>query len=277
LVHWVPYQGNPVFAGTGRDTWDRRIRERGYILRDGNEWQMWYTGYNPDRSKPLALGYATSEDGLTWKRHGIEPIFSVRWTEDMMVVKVDGTYSMAAEGLNDIAHLLTSADGVHWTDRGDFDIRTVNGEPLSQGPYGTPTLWIEGKTWYLFYERNDDAIWLAKSSDRQVWTNVQDAPVLARGPEAYDQFGVALNQVVRYRVRYYGIYHATDRKDWGRWSTNIAVSNDLVHWRKYPKNPIVEDNRSSGVLIRDGADFRLYTMHPEVCVFFPARSLGAAK
>ncbi len=47
LVHWVPYKGNPVFAGTGRDTWDRHIRERGYILHEGSNWRMWYTGYNP--------------------------------------------------------------------------------------------------------------------------------------------------------------------------------------------------------------------------------------
>jgi len=35
LVDFEPYQGNPVFAGTGTDTWDRTIRERGYTLREG--------------------------------------------------------------------------------------------------------------------------------------------------------------------------------------------------------------------------------------------------
>jgi hypothetical protein len=34
LVDFVPYEGNPVFAGTGEDTWDRKIRERGYIRRE---------------------------------------------------------------------------------------------------------------------------------------------------------------------------------------------------------------------------------------------------
>ena len=43
-------------------------------------------------------------------------------------------------------------------------------------------LWIEGDTWYLFYERGDRGVWLAKSTDRETWTNVQDAPVIARGP-----------------------------------------------------------------------------------------------
>src|SRR5690348_4712506 len=32
LVDWKPIAGNPVFTGTGGPTWDREIRERGYIL-----------------------------------------------------------------------------------------------------------------------------------------------------------------------------------------------------------------------------------------------------
>ena len=45
MVDFVPYEGNPVFAGTGTDTWDRVIRERGFILREGNTYHMWDTGY----------------------------------------------------------------------------------------------------------------------------------------------------------------------------------------------------------------------------------------
>jgi hypothetical protein len=50
IVDFIPYQGNPLFAGTGKNTWDCKIRERGYILREGNTYHMWYTGYNDDRS-----------------------------------------------------------------------------------------------------------------------------------------------------------------------------------------------------------------------------------
>lgn len=45
LVAFDPYDGNPVFAGTGRDTWDRRIRERGYVLLEQGVCHLWYTGY----------------------------------------------------------------------------------------------------------------------------------------------------------------------------------------------------------------------------------------
>jgi predicted GH43/DUF377 family glycosyl hydrolase len=270
LVDWAPYDGNPLFAGTGEDTWDREIRERGFILRDGDEWKLWYTGYNTERSETMFLGYATSPDGIQWTRSPDNPIVDQGWTEDVFVLKHDGEYVMFAEGKGDIAHLLTSPDGVHWEEQGSLDIRTRSGEPLPPGPYGTPTVWVEDGTWHLFYERNDLGIWLATSTDRKVWTNVQDEPVIALGPDDYDRHAVALNQVVKVGGRYYGVYHANDDPDWkGPWTTCLAASDDLVHWEKYPGNPIIRGEHSSGVLVDDGERLRLYTMHPAVALWLP--------
>ncbi len=91
---WTPISDNPVFAGTGRDTWDRKIRERGYILVDDDgTYHLWYTGYAADRPPTMSLGHATSRDGLHWERDPGNPIFSGSWVEDMCVVHRDGTYS----------------------------------------------------------------------------------------------------------------------------------------------------------------------------------------
>lgn len=273
MVNFVPYENNPVFAGTGTDTWDKNIRERGYIIRESDAYHLWYTGYNKAQSETLHLGYATSQDGLNWTRYPGNPIFTESWVEDMCVIKHGDVYYMFAEGLNDIAHMLTFNDRIHWEEHGSLNIRYTNGEPLSPGPYGTPAVWIEGGTWFLFYERNDNGIWLAASKDLKVWTNVQDDPVISKGPENYDKEAVALNQIIKYRSRYYCVYHACGKKPWSDWTTNIAVSNDLIHWKKYPKNPIVRGgDKSSGILVYDGIQYRLYTMHPAVCVFFPGSS-----
>lgn len=269
LVHFLPYQRNPVFVGTGDDTWDHTIRERGCVLRHDGKWHLWYTGYKGEGVMKM-LGYATSPDGLIWKRHPNNPVFEESWTEDVHVAHYAGKFYMVAEGRGDIAHQLTSPDGIKWTDRGRLDVRYRDGSPLSPGPYGTPTLWIEDKTWYLFYERGDRGVWLAQSTDRKTWTNLRDEPVITRGPDEYDRHAVALNQVVRYRGRYYGVYHANADPNWkAPWTTCLAVSDDLVHWKKYPDNPIVRTNNSSGQLVYDGQRYRLYTMHPDVRVFFP--------
>lgn len=266
LVVFRSHQANPVFKGSGQPTWDENIRERGFVLLEDQTYYLWYTGYRGNAPPSMSLGLATSSDGYTWTRYPGNPIFDSLWTEDMMVVRSDSTYYMFAEGKDDIAHMLTSGDRIHWTEKGKLDIRKTDGSPIEPGPYGTPTVWIEDGIWYLFYERNDEGIWLATSRDRLVWTNVQDQPILNKGPEAYDRYGVAMNQVLKYKGKYYGYYHGTSVQDWSEWGTHLAVSPDLIKWTKYPGNPVLADNKSSGILVDDGIHFRLYTMHPEVCV-----------
>lgn len=269
LTHFLPYNHNPVFAGTGIRTWDSRIRERGFILFEDSVYHLWYTGFEHGEEKEMHLGYATSTDGFNWSRYKGNPIFSSGWVEDVFVIKEQQTYYMFAEGKNDVAHMLTSSDRIHWTDQGNLDIRKVNGQPIDKGPYGTPTVWKENAVWYLFYERNDGGIWVASSKDLKQWTNIQDEPVINMGPEGYDKFGVAVNQVIKYKGLYYAYYHATAFEDWSEWSTCVAVSTDLIHWKKYDKNPIITNNSSSGIIVNDASGFRFYTMHPEVRLFFP--------
>jgi beta-1,2-mannobiose phosphorylase / 1,2-beta-oligomannan phosphorylase len=267
LVDFVRYGNNPVFTAAGEGTWEVRIRERGWILFDGETYRMWYTGYDGTREGLKMLGYATSTDGIDWKRHPENPIYREHWVEDMMVVEHEGTYYMFAEGLHDRAHLLKSPDGLRWERIGQLDVRNRDGSPIEPGPYGTPTAWHEDGTWYLFYERRDAGIWLATSRDMQVWTNLRDDPVLLPGPAPEDRDLIALNQIIKYQGRYYAYYHGAPAEPVPRtWSTHVAVSEDLIQWTKYPGNPIlpVEENKSSGILVHDGDRFRLYTMHDEV-------------
>jgi beta-1,2-mannobiose phosphorylase / 1,2-beta-oligomannan phosphorylase len=273
MVHFKPYKDNPVFKSTDSTTWDRHIRERGYILKEDSIYKLWYTGYSGTDEDPKSLGYATSPDGIHWTRYPGNPIFKKKWTEDVFVFKQGNKYYMYAEGKNDIAHWLTSIDGIHWEDQGDLVIRKVNGDTIP-GPYGTPTVWVENGKWYLFYERNDEAIWLATSTDHGTWTNIQDAPVIAKGPEKYDLGAIAANQVVKFKGRYYIYYHASSMpmNTSTLWTSNVAMSTDLIHWIKYPGNPIVQGNHSSPITVFDGNSYRLYTMHPSVCLYIPYRS-----
>lgn len=276
LTHWQPRPGNPIFTASGSGHWDVKIRERGWILRDGDRWQLWYTGYDGTREGVKSLGYATSSDGLHWNRSGDAPIYRESWVEDMCVLRVDGVYHMFAEGFQDQAQRLTSPDGVHWTRAGTLDVRLTDGSPIPEGPYGTPTVWHENGVWNLFYERRDAGIWLARSRDLKVWTNLQDEPVMSPGPDEFDQDLIAMNQVLKYKGRYYAVIHGARKPPQpgqpSLWATGLAGSDNLVHWEKYAANPLrpISENRSSGLLIPVGDGFRLYTMHNQVDVFDPA-------
>ena len=273
LVEFGPASAEPLFAGGGAGAWDRDLRERGWIIRDGGLWHLWYTGSNADRDPLRRLGYASSRDGLNWTRSPRNPLVADAWVEDMCVVKRCGRHFMFAEGEQDIAHLLTSTDRLGWRREGPLDIRLRDGSPIPNGPRGTPAVWLERGVWHLYYERMDRGVWLATSRDLRTFTNVSDEPVLACGPEPYDLHGIAVDQIVRHAGRYYAYYHSSPVENRSQWQTCIATSTDLVQWVKYAGNPLLpvdpaHPKRSSALLIHDGCRQRLYTTHPDVRVRF---------
>ncbi|VTS06715.1 FAD:protein FMN transferase [Tuwongella immobilis] len=268
LTRFETVGSKPVFTAGPTTAWDRAIRERGWILREADGYKLWYTGYDGTTNGRRMLGLATSRDGVQWTRHPANPLIRNQWVEDVCIVRDGDRYIMVAEGENDRAQWFISPDGINWTHQGRIDIRDTHGKPIPDGPYGTPTLYHEANRWYLFYERKDAGIWLATSSDLRQWQHVQDAPVISPGPNEYDRDFVAMNQVIRHQGRYYAFYHGAAKRDAQPrlWSTAIATSTDLIHWEKYPMNPLrpLAENRSSGIVVPDGAGYRLYTTHPEV-------------
>ena len=276
LVRFKQHGDKPVFTAAGQGTWEVKIRERGWIhldpTSDGSDvakpkYRLWYTGYDGTREGIKRLGYAISADGIAWTRHKENPIYDQHWVEDMSIVPHGGVLHMFAEGIDDQAQLLTSRDGVKWQRSGQLDVRKANGQPIEPGPYGTPTAWLEDGVWHLFYERHDAGVWLATSRDLKVFKNVSDEPVLRPGQGIHDRDLIAMNQIVKHKGRYYTYYHGSAKGETpSLWSTCVAVSDDLRSWKKYDNNPLLprELNRSSGIVIRDGDKFRLYTMHSEV-------------
>src|SRR6185369_693564 len=101
LVNWSPHAGNPIFTAEGPGHWDTKIRERGWILRDGDQFRLWFTGYAGRRDDIKLLGYATSTDGIHWTRFPNNPIYRDHWVEDVCVVHHGDTYYMFAEGEHD--------------------------------------------------------------------------------------------------------------------------------------------------------------------------------
>jgi hypothetical protein len=98
LIRFKAYDHNPVFTGAGPGHWDNQIRERGWMLREGDRWRLWYTGYDGTRDGQKLLGHATSPDGIRWTRDPLNPLDRDQWIEDNVPLCEHVTFDGAGAG-----------------------------------------------------------------------------------------------------------------------------------------------------------------------------------
>jgi predicted GH43/DUF377 family glycosyl hydrolase len=67
-IHWTKNAGNPVLSGAALPAWDWATYAPRAML-DGGTYRMWYSGTSVDGTTH-EIGYATSVDGINWKKHG---------------------------------------------------------------------------------------------------------------------------------------------------------------------------------------------------------------
>ncbi|MBN1676037.1 MAG: hypothetical protein JXR37_33645 [Kiritimatiellae bacterium] len=73
-VRWRRAQREPVLAP--EQDWERVAVMCPHVLwdEDGKRFRMWYSG--GEQYEPDAIGYATSSDGIAWRKHPGNPIFT---------------------------------------------------------------------------------------------------------------------------------------------------------------------------------------------------------
>ena len=120
---WTKYAGNPVMSAGPAGSFDDASVWPGTVLYDGQEYQMWYTGEKNASEFTWAIGYAESDDGLSWTRHS-DPVIAPHaawndWLTYAPTVVFDGSvYRMWFAGHSgewvSIGHAV-STDGVEWS------------------------------------------------------------------------------------------------------------------------------------------------------------------
>jgi predicted GH43/DUF377 family glycosyl hydrolase len=127
-IHWS--EPPKVVLGPRRETgWEDDIN-RPYVLKKGSVYHMWYTGQvNPGAASGHSwIGYATSRDGVTWKRMSSKPVlsFDQHWEKNIAVmcpsVLWDETsklfrmwYCGGEQNEPNAIGFATSPDGLTWT------------------------------------------------------------------------------------------------------------------------------------------------------------------
>jgi len=67
-INWTGYTAHPMLEPGVFGSWDGWELGPLCIIGDGNNYEMWYTGWDDTTSATFQIGYAVSMDGLNWNR-----------------------------------------------------------------------------------------------------------------------------------------------------------------------------------------------------------------
>ncbi len=72
-INWTKFPGNPVLPKGNPGDFDMQWAYANTVLFENGEYKMWYTGFN---GTSAGIGYATSNDGITWLKYPGNPVIT---------------------------------------------------------------------------------------------------------------------------------------------------------------------------------------------------------
>jgi predicted GH43/DUF377 family glycosyl hydrolase len=180
--------------------WEDEVN-RPVVLRRTDGYHMWYTGQTADHS---AIGYATSPDGVTWKRMSAQPVLSptLPWEKAAVMcpdVMWDGQaklyrmwYSGGEQYEPNAIGYATSPDGVAWTKSPDNPVFSGDPKCAWEKQRATACHVVKAAGWfYMFYIGFRDVdhaqIGVARSRDGvSNWQRFPGNPIIRSGTGGWD-------------------------------------------------------------------------------------------
>lgn len=158
------------------------------VIYDQGIFKMWFEGQSGS-AYHNGIGYATSSDGMVWtiRPDPVVPTNSQRpttWHPD--VLKRDGTYYLffsvsSSPSINPKEmYLMTSTDGITWTDRGKI-LTARPGLSWESGGIVAPQVIVDGNKYRMIYTAltgTSSSLGYAESTNGIAWQQVGSAPIL---------------------------------------------------------------------------------------------------
>ena len=242
---WLDYYKNPFLIGTN-SSFDANGVRRPYVVVDGNISRMWFA--NTNAGNISSVGYAISNDGLTWQRGSYQPVMGIgspgKWDDGSMtvgpVIKVDGEFRMYYSGRSPIygtihIGLAISNDGLNWTKQPNPVLYAQTGWEQNIDPGDVIKI---NNTYYLYYSGISSQgvkIGLAMSQDGINWTRYSGNPILSAS-QPWESGGIYIPSVVKTGDKYYMVYQNYNSPG----AFGMATSLDGINWTKNQNNPIFE-------------------------------------
>jgi hypothetical protein len=281
-TEWTDHPDNPVIGVDDPGPWAPGGAWVSSVLYDGAIYHMWFEGMTVLPSgwiTGVAVGHATSTDGVEWSMDPANPVIPAgdpgEWDDEAAgggPVIFDGTqfkmwYAGWSEDSSNVGYA-TSTDGSTWT--------KYSGNPVMDR--GSPGSWddkwiqpatvlVEDGTYRMwFHGRTEDyytgLIGYAESPDGISWTK-RPEPVLAPAEypgsvEASFLYPSVVNDGTTYHM-----WHANDAPE-SYVDIHYAYSGDGIEWTKHRGNPVHEMADESVFTVSallDGDTWRMWTSH----------------
>lgn len=264
-ISWTKSPATAVLTvGAGAEWDDTDVHMGSVILMNDGTYRLYYGGY--DSGPAYGLGLATSPDGITWTKHGGNPIaLGTSWVSDNNVLAVPfvtklstGVWKLMFEGNSAFkCYLGTSADGIAWAiaNGGNAVMQSTAGEWDSNGVANPKLYELAANKYLLGYNGQAGAaqysIGFAYSTDLINWTKCGGNPVMVRGPAEWElarieNAFIAKQDVGTDTVRmwwfggpeatYFRIGYATCPQT----SLDVFGLIDVTGWEKYVDPPLAD-------------------------------------
>lgn len=289
-VNLVDYEENPLLSMGEDGSWNDESLYFPHVVFHDGMYHMFYSARSEPRGVPsTTIGYATSEDGLTWTEYENNPIMggdgsgfdSGEAMRAYVMVDENGLWTMyyrgQSEDLEDegIGIATAASPTGDWT-RLDDPILTKGAE----GEWDSDFLYVDSvlhtDDGYVMYYSGASSrgvmIGMATSSDGLAWEKYDDPsteseffassdPVLKKGDiSSWERSTVWMARVYQVEDGWEMFYSGFDGN---KTSIGYAFSEDRIHWRKAEQNPIIHSDTDrlldfpTAVYMGDGT-YRIY-------------------
>jgi len=241
---WIDYQGNPILSVKDIPYYTLAV-DQAQIMYDNGKYKIWFENlYNSGHGD---IGYAESNDGLTWQVSNSRPVLTVgqsgAWDDYTVglgyIFKENGVYKMYYAGMQE-PHtgkrqigLATSTDGIHWEKYSNPVMLSTS----SQYFLGVHSIIKFDSLYYMYYDASPENdyvfnINLATSVDGIHWTKYENNPILIPD-EPWEEESISYATIVQSDNEYKMTYSLGAQDAIG-----MAYSIDGIRWNKDKANPV---------------------------------------
>lgn len=181
-INWNYIHPTAVLSPGNYGSWDSYSVAINAIIKDGNEYKMYYSGYK-NQYDMWHIGLATSLDGVNWIKRN-SPVLSATSTEYQIVasdvIKVGGLYYMyftvISNSNNLKIYLAISNDGINWERYNNNPILMASQQWEGTGIYFPSVIYDSSQFKMVFSNKAVTGLGMAVSSDGKNWDKSNSNP-----------------------------------------------------------------------------------------------------